>query len=374
MSLSSDASGAATPIAAASTVMGTAAGVSARVLMASTVAGAGAMAAATETTGSAAAAGTAALRTEAGTGAGFMTASGSGLGSRAEFGSRAGSGFGSNAGSKTAPRLRLRGSFAANELRTMFRRVRNLALLGALAAIPLALGIAIKLTTRHAGGSGFIGQVSNNGLFLVFSSLTITLPVFLPLAIGVVAGDAISGEAGQGTLRYLLVAPVGRNRLLAVKGGSIAAFCLVASFTVALSAFVIGMILFPIGQVTLLSGESISFGTALVKAVLITLLVATSLLGLAAIGLFVSTLTDTAIAAMAVTVGVTILSGILQSIPQLSSIWPWLFTDQWTSFADLLRDPVYTPNIVHNLLIQGLYVAVFGSAAWARLSSRDVLA
>ena len=271
-------------------------------------------------------------------------------------------------------RLRLRGSFAANELLTMFRRTRNLALLGALASIPIALGIAIKVTTRHAGGSGFIGQVSNNGLFLVFSSLTITLPVFLPLALGVVAGDAISGEAGQGTLRYLLVAPVGRNRLLAVKGGALAVFCLVASFIVAVSAFVTGLILFPVGSVTLLSGESISFGAALVKALLITLLVAASLLGLAAIGLFVSTLTDTAIAAMAVTVGVTILSGILQTIPQLSSIQPWLFTDQWTSFADLLRDPVYTPNIVHNLLIQGLYVAVFGSAAWARLSSRDVLA
>lgn len=273
------------------------------------------------------------------------------------------------------PRIRLRGSFVMNELATMFGRIRNLALLGALAAIPLALGVAIKLTTNHRdGGGGFISQVSNNGLFLVFSSLTITLPVFLPLALGVVAGDSISGEAGQGTLRYLLVAPVGRNRLLAVKGGALVVFCVVASFTVAISAFVIGLILFPIGQVTLLSGESISFGAALLKAVIITLLVAASLLGLASIGLFVSTLTDTAIAAMAVTVGVTILSGILQSIPQLSSIQPWLFTAQWTSFADLLRDPVYTPNIVHNLLIQALYVAVFGSAAWARLSSRDVLA
>ncbi|MBS2962229.1 ABC transporter permease [Actinocrinis puniceicyclus] len=255
----------------------------------------------------------------------------------------------------------------------MFGRARNRALLGALAAIPVALGLAVRLTTRHHDGGGFIGQVSNNGLFLVFSALTITLPIFLPLAIGVVAGDALSGEAGQGTLRYLLVAPVGRNRLLAVKGGALAVFCLVASFTVALSAFVVGLVLFPIGQVTLLSGESISFGAALVKAVLITALVAASLLGLAAVGLFVSTLTDTAVAAMAVTVGVTILSGILQSIPQLSAIQPWLFTDQWISFADVLRDPVYTPNIVHNLLIQALYVAVFGSAAWARFTSRDVL-
>lgn len=268
--------------------------------------------------------------------------------------------------------LPLRGTFIASECVTMFRRWRNLALLAALAAIPVALGIAIKLTTRHRG-SGFIEQVSNNGLFLVFTSLTLTLPVFLPLAVGVVAGDSISGEAGQGTLRYLLVAPVGRNRLLTVKGGVLAVFCVAASFTVALSALITGLVLFPTGPVTLLSGESIPFGAALVKALLITLLVAASLLGLAAIGLFVSTVTDTAIAAMAVTVGLTVLSGILQSIPQLSSIQPWLFTDQWTSFADVLRDPVYTPNITHNLLIQAMYVAVFGSAAWARLSSRDVL-
>lgn len=267
----------------------------------------------------------------------------------------------------------LRGSLAYNELATMFRRWRNIALLAALALIPIALGIAIKLTTNHRGGNGFIADVSNNGLFLVFTSLTLTLPIFLPLAVGVVAGDAVSGEASQGTLRYLLVAPVGRNRLLAVKSTALVVFCLVATFTVALSAFVVGLILFPTGDVTLLSGDTISFSAALVKALLITLLVAASLLGLAAIGLFVSTLTDTPIAAMAVTVGVTILSGILQSIPQLSAIQPWLFTYQWTSFADLLRDPVYTPNIVHNLLIQAFYAAVFGSAAWARLTSRDVL-
>jgi ABC-2 type transport system permease protein len=257
----------------------------------------------------------------------------------------------------------------------MFRRWRNITLLIALAAIPIALGVAVKLTTGNGdGGGGFIEQVSNNGLFLVFSALTLTLPVFLPLAVGVVSGDSISGEANQGTLRYLLVAPAGRNRLLAVKAAALTVFCLVSTFTVAVSAFVVGLILFPAGNVTLLSGATISFGAALVKTLLITLLVSGSLLGLAAIGLFVSTLTDTAIAAMAVTIGLTILSGILQSIPQLSAIQPWLFTDQWTSFADILRDPVYTPNIVHNLLIQALYVAVFGSAAWARLSSRDVLA
>src|SRR6266699_169186 len=80
---------------------------------------------------------------------------------------QAGDEGGTAAGATASGRFRLRGTFAGNELRTMFRRTRNLALLGALAAIPIALGVAIKLTTNHQGGDGFIGQVSNNGLFLV---------------------------------------------------------------------------------------------------------------------------------------------------------------------------------------------------------------
>jgi len=266
------------------------------------------------------------------------------------------------------------GSLLVNELRTMFRRNRNLVLLAALALVPVALGVAIKVNTgQHGGGDGgFLAQVSNNGLFLVFATLSLTLPVFLPMALGVVAGDSISGEAAQGTLRYLLVAPAGRVRLLVVKGASLAVFCLVSTAVVALAALLTGLALFPSGQVTLLSGDSIGMGAALVKALWITLLVAASLLGLAALGLFVSTLTDTPIAAMAVATGVTILCGILQAIPQLSAIQPWLYTYQWPSYADLLRDPVYLPNIEHNLLIQLGYVVVFGSAAWARLTTRDV--
>ncbi|HEX4790952.1 MAG TPA: ABC transporter permease [Actinospica sp.] len=267
-----------------------------------------------------------------------------------------------------------RGSLLSNELATMFRRNRNLVLLAALALIPVALGVALKVATHQNGhgDGGFLAQVSNNGLFLVFATLSLTLPVFLPMALGVVAGDSISGEAAQGTLRYLLVAPVGRVRLLAVKGVALAVFCLVSTVVVSAAALLTGLALFPVGPVTLLSGDTIGMGAALVKALWIALIVAASLLGLAAVGLFVSTLTDTPIAAMAVATGVTIICGIMQAIPQLSAIQPWLYTYQWSSYADLLRDPVYTANIDRNLLIQLGYVVVFGSAAWARLTTRDV--
>ncbi len=102
------------------------------------------------------------------------------------------------------------------------------------------------------------------------------------------------------------------------------------------------------------------------------LAVAASLVGLAALGLFVSTLTNSGIAAMATTVGLLITVQILGAIPQLDAIHPYLFPHQRMSFADILRDPVHWDGLLDNLRLQGLYAAVFGSAAWARFAGRDI--
>ena len=270
-----------------------------------------------------------------------------------------------------------------SELFTTFRRWRTLALLGVLAAVPVLIGTAVRIQTSdgspagHGGGGGgpaFLAQVTNNGLFLVFAALAATLPVFLPMAVGVIAGDSIAGEASAGTLRYLLVAPAGRTRLLLVKYASVLAFCLVATLVVAASALAVGALLFPVGEVTTISGTRIGFGEGLLRALLVALTVAASLVGFAALGLFVSTLTNSGIAAMATTVGVLITVQILDSIPQLDGIHPYLFPHYWLSFADLLRDPYYWDEILRNLGLQALYAAVFGSAAWARFTSKDITA
>ncbi|RII22210.1 ABC-2 family transporter protein [Streptomyces sp. YIM 130001] len=268
-----------------------------------------------------------------------------------------------------------------SELTTTFRRWRTLALLGVLAAVPVLVGIAVKIETGDGGSAGgagqgpaFIAQITNNGLFLVFTALAATLPFFLPMAVGVVAGDGIAGEASAGTLRYLLVAPAGRSRLLLAKYAATMAFCLVATLTVAVSALIVGALLFPLGELTTISGTRISFSEGLWRALLIALVVAVSLIGLAALGLFVSTLTNSGIAAMATTVGLLITVQILDTIPQLDALHPYLFSHHWLSFADLMREPVYWDDVVSNLQLQGVYAAVFGSAAWARFTTKDITA
>jgi len=274
-----------------------------------------------------------------------------------------------------------------SEITTTLRRHRTYALLAVLAAVPVLIGIAVRIETGgdgSGGGSGggadggggpaFLTQVTSNGLFLVFAALAATLPVFLPMAVGVVAGDAIAGEASAGTLRYLLVAPAGRTRLLLAKYASILTFCLVATVVVAASALAVGALLFPVGEVTTISGTRISIGEGLVRAALTAAVVAASLVGFAALGLFVSTLTNSGIGAMAATVGLLITVQILDSIPQLSGLHPYLFPHYWMSFADVLREPVHWDELIRNFQLQGLYAAVFGSAAWARFTTKDITA
>ncbi len=267
------------------------------------------------------------------------------------------------------------GGLLASELGVLFRRRRTWAMLLALAAIPILVAVAVRLSSAVPPGRGpaFLDRISQNGLFVGITSMVLAVPLFLPLTVGVVAGDTIAGEAGQGTLRYLLVAPAGRVRLLLVKFAGAAVFVTVAPLVVALVGAGIGAALFPVGPVTLLSGDAIGPWEAVLRLVLIGSYLAVSLLGLAAIGLFVSTLTDVPVGAMAATVVLSVVSQVLDVLPQLEWLHPWLFTHYWLDFADLLRQPIAWDSFASNAMLQGGYIAVFGALAYGRFSTKDVL-
>jgi ABC-2 type transport system permease protein len=261
------------------------------------------------------------------------------------------------------------------ELALLFRRRRIQVLLVVLAVIPAAIAVAVKVGGGPGDGEGptFLNQVTHNGVFAALAALSITLPVFLPLAVSVVAGDAIAGEAGLGTLRYLLTRPSGRSRLLLVKAGVVAVFCLAAVVVVSAAGLVTGVLLFPVGRVTTLSGDSLPVATGILRLVAATGVVGMSLLGLATVGLFVSTLTDVPVGAMAATLAVAVLVAVVDALPQTRSLHPWLFTHGWPSFTELLRTRIDWHPVLRDLELQAAYVAIFGSAAWARFSTKDVL-
>lgn len=277
------------------------------------------------------------------------------------------------------PRVRGRAggihSLIATELSTLFRRWRTWAMIAALALIPILIAIAIRIagSSSPGRGPGFLDQIAGNGLFVGLTALVVATPLFLPLTIAVVAGDTIAGEASLGTLRYLLIAPAGRLRLLVVKYAGAAVFCLAAALTVVIVGTLIGWALFPIGPVTLLSGGQISVGEGLLRFLAIAAYVCVSLLGLSAIGLCLSTLTTVPVGAMAATAILAVSAQIAGAIPQLEWLHPWLFTDRWFDFADLLRSPPSWASFADNALLQGAYVVVFGGLAAWRMLTKDVL-
>lgn len=262
-----------------------------------------------------------------------------------------------------------------NELATLFRRWRTWAMLGALALIPILLAVALRIfgSTRAGRDPAFLDQITNNGLFVALAAFAVAIPLFLPLTIAVTAGDAIAGEASTGMLRYLLIAPAGRTRLLVVKYVAAAVFAAAATLTLVVVGTLVGWLLFPIGPLTLLSGVEISVGEGLLRLLAIAAYVTVSLLGLSAIGLFFSTLTTVPIGAMAATAILAVAAQIVGAIPQLEALHPWLFTDRWLDFADLLRAPIVWDSFVDNALLQGAYIVVFVGAAIVRFVRRDVL-
>src|SRR5580704_19541961 len=97
---------------------------------------------------------------------------------------------------------------------------------------------------ERGGGGGpestFFAQLAGNGVFLAFIALSILLTLVLPLVIAVVSGDSLAGEAGAGTLRYLLTVPAGRTRLLAVKYTAVVIFGLAACLLVSAVSLIMG--------------------------------------------------------------------------------------------------------------------------------------
>jgi ABC-2 type transport system permease protein len=264
-----------------------------------------------------------------------------------------------------------------SELAVLFRRRRTVAMLVALAAVPVLVAVAVRISEGRAEdgrGPALIGAIAGNGLFVGVASLVLAIPLFLPLTVGVVAGDTIAGEASQGTLRYLLVVPAGRARLLVVKFLGAAVFAVAAPLAIVLAGTLIGWALFPVGPVTLLSGDQVPVAEGLLRLLLIGLYVAVALLGMTAIGLFVSTVTDVPVGAMAATVVLAVASEVLDQLPQIAWLHPFLFTDSWLGLVDLLRQPPLYSTFGTNALLQGAYVLVFGALAYGRFTTRDVLA
>ncbi|MHB8295559.1 MAG: ABC transporter permease [Acidimicrobiales bacterium] len=265
-------------------------------------------------------------------------------------------------------------SVLRSELKLVFGRLRTKALLLALAAVPVSLSLVLRFTGPSQPGQGpsFVAQVTHNGVFAAVAGLTVVVPFLLPLCVAVVAGDALAGEASAGTIRYLLSQPVSRTSVVTAKLAAVLVFCLAGALSVAAGGLAAGAALFPIGPVTTLSGTTITLAAGSMRILAGAAVVGASMMGLAGVGVFVSTLTENPPAAMAATVAVGVTSEVLDALPQLASLHHYLLSHYWDAWAGLMRAPIDLAGVGADLTSQAAYLAIFAAAAWARFSTADV--
>jgi ABC-2 type transport system permease protein len=270
------------------------------------------------------------------------------------------------------------------ELVKLLRSPRTWISIALLCALPIV--VAAFVAVRHlapAPGTGpaFLSAVLNDGALYPAAAMAMVVPVFLPIAVAVLAGDSVAGEAAGGTLRYLLIRPVGRTRLLVAKLITVTVFVLMAVVAVVATSFVTGAALFGLGSpaavgdpngVTSLSGVPLTPTQLTVRLLAAIAFVTVSMLGVAAIALFLSTVTDSALGAALGALAVLVASEVLVLLDAADAIHPFLPTRYWLAWVDFFRDPIFLRDIERGFGLQVVYVVVLLGAAWANFVTKDV--
>jgi ABC-2 type transport system permease protein len=275
------------------------------------------------------------------------------------------------------------------ELVKLARRPRSWVAIALLCLLPVLVAVFVAVThvvPPPGQGPTLLSTVLSNGELFPAAALAIVLPIFLPVAVAVVAGDAIAGEASSGMLRYLLARPVARTRLLLAKLIALIAYVLLAVVAVAVTSYVTGRLLFGDKPVALTPGgistsnivaNSLS-GTAMtpldvaLRTAGAVAFIAVSMLGVGAIALFLSTLTDSALGAALGALAVLVGSEVLVTLHAADAVSPYLPTEYWLSWVDFFRQPILWRDIDRGFAIQAVYVLVFLGAAWANFASKDI--
>ena len=293
------------------------------------------------------------------------------------------------------------------ELFKLVRRVRTWFTIGLICALPLVVAIFIAVThlaPPPGQGSAFLSAVLDDGQLYPAAALALVLPVFLPVAVAVVAGESIAGEASAGTLRYLLARPVGRTRLLVSKLISVTTFTLVAVAAVTVTSYATGVLILgpsraaavgtsPGGlsgsiapgaggaptaglqagaAITSLSGTPLTTLELVERVLGAMAFITVSMLGVAAIAIFLSTLTDSALGAALGALATLVASEVLVTLDAASAVQPYLPTRYWLAWIDFFRQPIFWRDIQRGFGIQAVYVVVFLAAAWANFATRDI--
>jgi ABC-2 type transport system permease protein len=236
------------------------------------------------------------------------------------------------------------------ELYKIFRKPRTYIAFGAVAAI-----VGLIQLGFYADGDSYMqfglqsftdsfdiqGNIMN-GYLMAYIILQLLL-VHVPLLVALVAGDMISGEAAQGTLRLLLTKPIKRSTLILAKFTASGIYTIALLLWMAVWALGISMLIFGVDDMLILKSESatqIMSSDVMWRYMAAFLFAAIALLTVSALSFFLSLFAENSIGPIMATMSIIIVFTILNTLdlPIFSSLKPFLFTSHmlgWKGFFDV---------------------------------------
>jgi ABC-2 type transport system permease protein len=244
--------------------------------------------------------------------------------------------------------------------------------LGAAMVVPL---IFVTVLIVKAGGPNDIPlgrYIRQTGLATPFVILFFMSIWAFPLITALVAGDIVASESHNGTLKTILTRSRDRGEIFAAK--ILATFTYTALVVLAMGvvAFVAATIEWGFNPLISLSGSTVSawHGLGLLGATLA--IYAWPMAGIAAFGIFLSTVTRNSAAAVVGTLMWALFMQLLGVLPGTESIRPYLLGEQFQAWQGFLRVPADWTPIVRALWVCALYVAIPLGAGYLVFLRRDV--
>jgi ABC-2 type transport system permease protein len=256
------------------------------------------------------------------------------------------------------------------------RRRRTMLAFGVMLGLPWIIAAAFEVGGGTSGGdtTGLASLATVGGLNFAAFSLYASAGFLLVVAVALFCGDTIASEASWSSLRYLLAAPVPRARLLRQKlvvalGYSLPAVVLFPAMSLAAGTALYGWhpLRLPGSLIDLPSGTALSrLGIALAYTLV-------TLLFVAGLAFLLSVSTDSPLGAVGGTVGLVIVSSILDSVTALGS-WREILPTHWQySWLAALQPQVSWDPMIEGAVVSVSYAVVLLALAFRRFARKDIV-
>lgn len=271
------------------------------------------------------------------------------------------------------------------ELIRQIKRRRTLVAFLLVIALPLIVVAAVKFGPSSDnggggnGGGGFgdgdfdlVGLATNGAWNFSLTMLLFSSGFLLVIIAAMFMGDTVASEASWSTLRYLLVAPVPRRRLLWTKAIVGLILTAIVLLTLVAASWAIGAIAFGTGPLASPFGGALSQGESVQRLSIITTYIAITLLFPAGFAFLMSVLTDVPLGAVGTAVIVVIIFNILDAIEALGALRRFLPTDYGAAWVDALNPSIVWDEMAigasYNLIAFAILIAI----AVLRFDRKDI--